>query len=88
MNNSSPRATENVAIHEAHAVRGFAGLGQHILNLLDAARMRSEARRTLSGLSIRELDDCGMTLSDVEPAMPDMFANDFRVQHVATQLAA
>ena len=88
MTNSSPRGPEVTAAADSSAAWGFAGIGQQILNLFDNARQRSEARRALAGLTLRDLDDCGMTFADVEPVMPDMFANDFRVQHVATTALA
>ena len=84
MINFSSRTAEGASASDAHAARGFMGLGLQILNLLDGARQRAESRRALAGLTLRDLDDCGMTFADVEPAMPDMFANDFRVQHIAT----
>ena len=88
MNNISSRNAEGASPADTHAARGFVGLGQQILNLLDVARQRAATRRALAGLTLRDLDDCGMTFADVEPEMPDMFANDFRVQHVATTALA
>ena len=63
-------------------------LGQQILNLLDASGARAAARRELLGLDRRELDDCGMTLADVDVGLPDMYAADFRVAHIAERWAA
>ena len=88
MRNSSSRPAEVAAASESHSHRGFSGLGQQILNLLDVARQRAATLRALAVLTLRDLDDCGMTFADVEPEMPDMFANDFRVQHVATTALA
>ena len=63
-------------------------LGQQILNLLDASGARAAVRRELHGLDRRELDDCGMTLADVDVGLPDLYAADFRVAHIAERWAA
>jgi uncharacterized protein YjiS (DUF1127 family) len=61
----------------AHS-QGFAlgRLGQQILNLWGT---RAAERRSLRALDRRELDDCGLTLADVRPELPDLYVNDFRV---------
>ncbi len=63
-------------------------LGQQILNLIEASGARAAERRELLSLDRRELDDCGMTLSDVALGLPDLYANDFRVAHIADRRAA
>ncbi|HXT06017.1 MAG TPA: hypothetical protein VN715_03655 [Roseiarcus sp.] len=39
-------------------------------------------------LDRRELDDCGLTLADVDPGLPDLYANDVRVVQIAERRAA
>jgi hypothetical protein len=63
-------------------------LGQQILNLIDISGARAAERRGLLALDRRELDDCGMTPADVELGLPDLYANDFRVAHIADRRAA
>jgi hypothetical protein len=63
-------------------------LGQQILNLIDVSGARAAERRELLSLGRRELDDCGMTLADVDPGLPDLYASDFRVAHIADRRAA
>lgn len=63
-------------------------LGQQILNLIDASGARAAERRELLSLDRRELDDCGLTLADVDLGLPDLYANDFRVAHIAERRAA
>ena len=63
-------------------------LGQQILNLIEASGARAAERRELKSLDRRELDDCGLTLADVDLGLPDLYANDFRVAHVADRRAA
>jgi hypothetical protein len=63
-------------------------LGQQILNLIEASGARAAERRELLSLDRRELDDCGMTLADVDLGLPDLYANDFRVAHIADRRAA
>jgi hypothetical protein len=67
---------------------GLERLGQQILNLLDVSGSRAATRRQLLALDIRGLDDCGMTLADVDLGLPDLYANDFRVAHIAERRAA
>jgi hypothetical protein len=64
----------------AHS-QGFAlsRLGQQILNLWDASGARAAERSSLRALDRRGLDDCGLTLADVTPELPDLYVNDFRV---------
>ena len=69
-------------------VQGWGRVGQHILNLWERAAARSAERRALGGLDRRDLDDCGLTLSDLTIALPDLYANDFRVAHIANLRAA
>ena len=73
----------------AHS-QGFAlgRLGQQILNLWDASGARAAERRSLRALDRRELDDCGLTLADVRPELPDLYVNDFRVIGFAERHAA
>ncbi len=73
----------------AHS-QGFAlgRLGQQILNLLDASGARAAERRSMRSLDRRGLDDCGLTLADVTPELPDLYANDFRVVGFAERHAA
>lgn len=70
------------------AVSGLGRLGQQILDLLDRAGARAATRRELLSLDRRELDDCGLTLADVRLGLPDLYANDFRVAHIAERRAA
>ncbi len=63
-------------------------LGQQILNLIETSGARAAERRQLLSLDRRELDDCGMTFADVTPGLPDLYANDFRVAHIAERRAA
>ncbi len=70
------------------AAYGLGRLGQQILNLLEAAGARAAERRELLSLDRRELDDCGLTPADVDLGLPDLYAVDFRVAHVAERLAA
>lgn len=63
-------------------------LGQQILNLIDISGVRAAERRELLSLDRRELDDCGLTLADVDPRLPDLYACDFRVAHIADRRAA
>ncbi|MDE3176347.1 MAG: DUF1127 domain-containing protein [Pseudomonadota bacterium] len=77
-----PTATDHSAIPT------LGRLGQQILNLLDLAGARAATRRELQGLDRRELDDCGLTPADVELGLPDLYANDFRVAHIAERHAA
>jgi uncharacterized protein YjiS (DUF1127 family) len=68
--------------------QGWGRLSQQILNLLDRASTRAAERRALDSLDRRDLDDCGLTLADVAPALPDLYANDFRVTQIALRRAA
>jgi len=70
------------------AMFGLGRLGQQILNFIDLSGTRAAERRELLALDRRELDDCGMTLADVELGLPDLYANDFRVAHIAERRAA
>lgn len=63
-------------------------LGQQILNLIEASSARAAERRELLMLDRRELDDCGLTLADVDPGLPDLYANDVRVVQIAERRAA
>ena len=63
-------------------------LGQQILNLIETSGARAAERRELLLLDRRELDDCGMTLADVDPGLPDLYAPDFRVVQIAERRAA
>ena len=63
-------------------------LGQQILNLIDLGGARAAERRELLALDRRELDDCGLTPADVALGLPDLYAADFRVAHVAELRAA
>jgi hypothetical protein len=67
---------------------GLGRLGQQILNLFEAAGARAVERRELLALDRRELDDCGLTLADVTLGLPDLYAADFRVAHIAELRAA
>jgi hypothetical protein len=70
--------------------QGFAlgRLGQQILNLLDTSGARAAERRSLRSLDRRGLDDCGLTLADVTPELPNLYDNDFRVVSLAERHAA
>ena len=70
------------------SAKGWARLGQEILNLLDVSGARRAVRRELLSLDRRELDDCGLTPADVAPRLPDLYAQDFRVAHIAELRAA
>ena len=70
------------------AAFGLGRLGQQILNLLDLAGARAATRRELLAMDRRELDDCGLTLADVRPGLPDLYAHDFRVAHIGERRAA
>lgn len=72
--------------HSASFVLGR--LGQQILNLIDVSGARAAERRELLSLDRRELDDCGMTPADVDLGLPDLYASDFRVAHIADRRAA
>ncbi len=63
-------------------------LGQQILNLVDLSGARAAERRELLSLDRRELDDCGLTFADVDLGLPDLYASDFRVAHIAERRAA
>ncbi len=76
-NNSSPSLAQ-----------GWGRLSQQILNLWDRAAARAAERRALGGLDRRDLDDCGLTLADLTIALPDLYANDFRVTQIANLRAA
>ena len=65
------------------AAFGLGRLGQHILNYIDFSGARAAERRGLAALDLRELDDCGLTLADVDVGLPDLYAADFRVAHIA-----
>ena len=65
-------------------VQGWGRLSQQILNF----RQRAAERRALGGLDRRDLDDCGLTLADLTVTLPDLYANDFRVAHIANLRAA
>jgi uncharacterized protein YjiS (DUF1127 family) len=67
---------------------GLGRLRQHILNLLNVSGARAAERRELLALDRRELDDCGLTPADVDLGLPDPFAADFRVAHLAERRAA
>jgi hypothetical protein len=67
---------------------GLGRLGQHILNLMNVSGARAAERRQLLALDRRGLDDCGLTPADVDLGLPDMFAADFRVAHLAERRAA
>ena len=69
------------------AAFGLGRLGQHILNYIDTSGARAAERRGLAALDLRELDDCGMTLADVDVGLPDLYAADFRVAHIGERLA-
>ena len=71
-----------------NSVSGLGRFGQQILNLLDLAGARAAERRELLALDRRELEDCGMTPADVKLGLPDLYANDFRVAHIAELRAA
>jgi uncharacterized protein YjiS (DUF1127 family) len=66
------------------SAQGWGRVGQQILNL----RQRAAERRALDGLDRRDLDDCGLTLADMTIALPDLYANDFRVAQIANLRAA
>ncbi len=70
------------------AMFGFGRLGQQILNHIDLGGTRAAERRELLSMDRRELDDCGLTFADVELGLPDLYANDFRVAHIAELRAA
>ena len=82
----------NLSVHtqdSGHSsASGLGRLGQQILNLLDVSGARAATRRQLLSLDIRELDDCGLTLADVDLGLPDLYANDFRVAHIGERRAA
>jgi uncharacterized protein YjiS (DUF1127 family) len=63
-------------------------LGQQILNLIEASGARAAERRELLSLDRRELDDCGLTLADVNLGHSDLYANDFRVAPFGERRAA
>jgi hypothetical protein len=67
---------------------GWGRVGQQILNLWERAAVRSAERRAMVGLDRRDLDDCGLTFADQTIALPDLYANDFRVTHIASLRAA
>lgn len=68
--------------------QGWSRFGQQILNLWERAAARAAERRALGGLDRRDLDDCGLTLADMTVALPDLYANDFRVTQIASRRAA
>lgn len=52
--------------------------GQHILNRVVAAAQRAADRSRFAALSRRYLDDAGMTLAELDAALPGMDAHDPR----------
>ncbi len=88
MNSVRSSAPQPSAFDAPAAARSFASLGQQILSLIEAAGVRAESRRQLASATRRTLDDCGLTFADVDAEMTDMFANDFRVRHIAMARAA
>ena len=52
--------------------------GQHILTLVAAAAQRAADRSRFAALPRRHLDDAGMTLADLDAALPGMDASDPR----------
>jgi hypothetical protein len=80
-------AVEGQAPSHSASVR-LGRMGQHILNLIDVSGVRAAERRELLGLDRRELDDCGLTLADVDLGLPDLYAADFRVANIAERRAA
>lgn len=76
--------------HEAGSVSSFGlgRIGQQILNFLDVTGARAAELREWRALDRRQLEDIGMTPSDVVPGLPDLYAHDFRVAHVAELRAA
>jgi hypothetical protein len=47
-------------------------VGQYILNFVAAAALRAADRRRLAALPRRYLDDAGLTLADLDAALPGM----------------
>jgi hypothetical protein len=82
MRNSSVEA--HAQVHSS--AFGLGRLGQQILDLFDAAR--AAERREMSHLDRHLLEDVGLTPADVEVHLPDLYASDFRVAHIAAKRAA
>ena len=82
------KLTADLPVSSHSATFALGRLGTQILNLLDLAGARAAERRELMSLDRRELDDCGLTLADVRLGLPDLYANDFRVAHIAERRAA
>jgi len=70
------------------AVFSLGRLRQQILTLIDRAEARAATRREWLSLDRRELEDCGLTPADVDLGLPDLYATDFRVAHIAERHAA
>jgi len=83
---SNPSVEAHGAGHST--IFGLGRLGQQILNLIDVGGARAAERRELLAMDRRELDDCGLTFADVDLGLPDLYAHDFRVAHIAERRAA
>ena len=61
-------------------------VGQYILNLVATAARRAADRRRLAALSRHGLEDVGLTLADLDPALPGRDPYDPRnAPHVLAQ---